>query len=142
MWEFRKYINGKSRNISLGSAYSISLQTAIEPANEIQYALAHGKAIEEFQRAKQKEALAPAPEAPKEPTFEEMADRAITARAELVQWRNSKTELKWRARLRKHAFPLIGARPVSSITRDDVLKILSPIWKQTPEIAKCVRIYL
>ena len=39
----------------------------------------------------------------------------------------------------KHAFPVFGARPVDQIGREDVLRVLTPIWTSKPELARKVR---
>ena len=39
----------------------------------------------------------------------------------------------------KHAFPVIGDTPVDRIEAQDVLRILTPIWTEKPEIARKLR---
>jgi integrase len=38
--------------------------------------------------------------------------------------------------VRTQAFPLIGKRPVAEITQDEIVAILSPKWRETPETAR------
>jgi hypothetical protein len=54
-------------------------------------------------------------------------------------WRSAKTRYKWTATLKTFAYPFIGRAPVDSITTDDVMKILSPIWATKNETASRVR---
>jgi integrase len=54
-------------------------------------------------------------------------------------WRSAKTRYKWTATLKTFAYPFIGRMPVDSITTDDVMKILSPIWATKNETASKLR---
>jgi integrase len=54
-------------------------------------------------------------------------------------WRNRKHRRQWSATLTTYAYPLIGAKPVSEVSTDDVLAILSPIWAAKSETASRVR---
>ena len=54
-------------------------------------------------------------------------------------WRNPKHAQDWPASLERHAFPRIGERLVSEITRADVLAVLQPLWHAKPETARRVR---
>ena len=46
---------------------------------------------------------------------------------------------RWRASLRRHAFPHIGRKRVDAITTADVMTVLTPIWTTTPRMARNVR---
>jgi len=48
----------------------------------------------------------------------------------------------WTAPLERHAFPKIGAVPVSQIDTNHVHNVLAPIWAKTPQIAKKLRSYV
>ena len=69
------------------------------------------------------------------PTVEEAA-------AELLEqqrpgWRNAKHARDWPRSLRADAFPRIGALPVSEVTTAEVLAILTPIWHEKSQTARC-----
>lgn len=53
-------------------------------------------------------------------------------------WRNEKHRQQWRNSLRDHA-KLLTHKPVADISTDDVLDVLRPIWRTTPETASRVR---
>ncbi len=42
--------------------------------------------------------------------------------------------------IEKHALPLLGSKPVATITTNDMHKVLEPIWRKLPETAFRVRI--
>jgi integrase len=46
---------------------------------------------------------------------------------------------QWLRTLERYAFPVIGARPVHAIDQSDILRVLAPIWTETPETARRVR---
>ena len=46
---------------------------------------------------------------------------------------------RWPRSLRAHAFPRIGAVPLSEVTTADALAVLTPIWHDKPETARRVR---
>jgi hypothetical protein len=55
--------------------------------------------------------------------------------------RNLKTRntLQWRSTLEAYAYPVVGEKPISSITKVDVLAILEPIWLTKNETASRLR---
>ena len=71
------------------------------------------------------------------PTFEQAAGRALEANR--ARWRNAKTATNWTESMAKHAYPVLGARRVDEIGREDVLRVLTPIWTSKPELARKVR---
>jgi integrase len=57
----------------------------------------------------------------------------------LPGWRNGKHAETWIGSLRLYAFPRLEKRSLQSITRDDLLKVLEPIWTTKPETARRLR---
>jgi integrase len=86
---------------------------------------------------KQARLRAAPPTAPAQPTFAQVAADLVASRE--GAWRSDKHRLQWESTLARHAFPLIGDRPVDSITTDDTLAILKPIWPRIPETASRLR---
>ena len=39
----------------------------------------------------------------------------------------------------KYAIPVIGSRPIDQLGREDVLKVLSPLWTTKPETGRRLR---
>ena len=71
------------------------------------------------------------------PTFKAALEETIKAMR--GRWRKgSPTESIWRRTLEKHAGPFME-KPVNAITREDVLRVLTPVWTSKPEVAKRTR---
>ena len=71
------------------------------------------------------------------PTFQEAAKR--TYEANRPRWRSEKVAKKWWQAMEKHAFPILGDMRVDRIGREDVLRVLTPLWTSRPEQARKVR---
>ena len=71
------------------------------------------------------------------PTFREAGRRALEANR--GRWRNRKSVDNWIATMERYAFPVFGDRRVDQIGREDVLRVLTPIWSTKPEIGRKVR---
>ena len=67
-------------------------------------------------------------------TFERAA-KMVHAKL-LPSWRNKKHAETWIGSIELHANPKIGRKAIEKIGRDDVLKVLSPIWTEKIETAK------
>lgn len=67
------------------------------------------------------------------PTFRLAAEK--TFEANRPRWRNPKVAKTWMQHLERHAFPVLGDRPVERIGREDVLRVPTPIWTSRPEAA-------
>ena len=55
------------------------------------------------------------------------------------RWRCAKVEKTWMQQMERHAFPILGDMPVDKIGREDVLRVLTPIWTTKPEAARKLR---
>ena len=54
-------------------------------------------------------------------------------------WRNGSHTRAWIQTLERHAFPRSANKPIDTISRTDVLAVLTPIWSTRPETARRVR---
>ena len=128
-WVQRISIEGRRREIGLGPFPTISLARARTLAAANRTAVAEGRdPLAEKLEAKRKAAI---------PTFREAAER--TFEANKPRWRNGKHTKSWWQTLERHAFPILGDTPVDKIGREDVLRVLSPIWGVRMETARRVR---
>jgi len=125
-WIQRIVINGKRRDIGLGSVALVSLAEAREAA------LGNRKAARAGEDPLAAKRLAQAIL-----TFKEAAE-AVHA-LNKPTWRNEKHGDQWINTLDKFAFPFIGNKRVSTITSADILHVLSPIWNSHPETARRVK---
>ena len=73
----------------------------------------------------------------KTPTFRQAAEQTLEANR--PRWRNDKHAANWKQSLERYAFPVIGDAPVNQIRRQDVLRILTPIWTTRSETARKLR---
>ena len=118
-------IRGKRREFGLGRFPDVSLAKARAPAALNRATVAEGGdplADKRRQRA---------------PRFRDAA--ATVHEANLPRWRSSKHAADWLATLNRHAFPSLGHITVDTISRTDVLGVLTPIWTSRPETARRVR---
>ena len=132
-WVQRLRIDGKVRNVGLGSFPAVSLAEARVIALSNLQAVKAGRDPIAEKRATKEDADAQAAV----PTFAEVADRVIQLRR--PTWRNAKHAAQWRSTLETYAFPTLGRKQVDSITAVDALAVLTPIWTDKPETATRVR---
>jgi integrase len=133
-WIFRFTMNGKTRDMGLGSAAFVSLADARARASEARALvavgvdpIAHGAGL----------SRSPEPAAPPARTFRDFADDYVKAR--LVEWKNEKHGAQWSATLEQYAYPVIGDMGLDAIDTPDVLRVLEPIWAEKSETASRLR---
>jgi integrase len=125
-WMQRLVIQGKRRDLGLGSASLVSLAEARECAlQNRKLARAGGDPLAS---RKQSESIM---------TFEAAAQRVHDLH--LPTWRNAKHGQQWLNTLRQYAFPHFGKKRLDAMTGSDVLSALSPIWNKRPETARRVK---
>ncbi len=124
-WIQRVTIDGRRRDIGLGGWPVVSLAKARQRAFANRVAIADGlDPLAEKRKAKA-------------PTFREAAE--ATFEVNRTRWRNEKHTANWWSSLEKYAFPTLGDLPVDQIGREQVLRVLSPIWTTRPERARRLR---
>jgi integrase len=125
-WVQRIVIRGKRRELGLGSPPLVPLARARELALENRrVARAGGDPLSE----KRERAAVP--------TFAEAVERFLASK--LTEFRNEKHRAQWRSTLETYAAPVIGAKRVSDVTLQDVLRVLEPIWHRKTETATRLR---
>ena len=134
-WIVRTVIHGKRRELGIGGADLVSLAEARDKASDLRK-VARGGGDPDADR---KAAAKAAAEAARRNliTFGKAAE-AVHSKL-LPKWKNQKHADTWLSGLKLHAFPRIGDRPVQSITRDDILRVLEPIWTSRVETARRLR---
>lgn len=126
-WVLRFTINGKRREMGLGSFPDVSLEDARSKASISRQLAANGIDPINARRAE--------PEAV--PTFTTCAARYI--RAHRRGWKNAKHARQWVRTLKTYARPIIGSMPVNQIETIDILNIITPIWTKKTETANRVQ---
>ena len=124
-WVLRFTWRGMPKEMGLGSAATVSLADARDKAATARRKIAQGlNPIDERKRTSGV------------PTFGEMADQVREALS--AGFRNEKHKAQWKSTLATYAAPLRD-KPMDSVTTDDVLAILKPIWTTKAETASRVR---
>ncbi len=126
-WLFMWKRNGVQREIGLGSFQTVTLKAARQKAQIARDALARGDDPK----------VTLTPQATK--TFLDAAKACLIARD--LDSLNPKTKRKWERTAFEIAKPL-HRKPVADVKREDILKILTPIWQATPETGRNVRSHL
>lgn len=124
-WVLRFTWRGRAKEMGLGSASSVPLADAREKAASARRAIAQG--LNPIDERKRDNGI---------PSFAEMAD---TVREALTAgFRNEKHKAQWKMTLETYAASL-RSKPVDTITTDDVLAVLKPIWTTKAETASRLR---
>lgn len=121
-WFFIYKRDGKRTEIGLGGygqgTAPVSVELAREKAQAIRERLARGEGLE------------------KRVTFADLMEDVIKKKE--AESKNDKHKAQWRMTLKEYAKPLHN-KPIASITRDDVVETLKPIWTEKPETADRTR---
>ncbi|MEW8437975.1 MAG: integrase arm-type DNA-binding domain-containing protein [Candidatus Thiodiazotropha taylori] len=123
-WVLRFTINGKRREMGLGSYPDTKLGEVRNDASDYRKLVTKG--IDPIEARRTEQVVIP--------TFTTCAARYI--RAHRRSWKNAKHARQWVSTLKTYARPEIGTKKVDAITTDDILKILQPIWTNKTVTAK------
>lgn len=126
-WVVRFTLEGKRREMGLGSYPEVTLADARERARQARAQVAKGVDPIET-RGEEPEAT---------PTFTRCAARFIKAHRR--GWKSRKHGRQWCATLKTYARRVLGKKPVDMITTEDILTVLKPIWFDKTETAKRVQ---
>lgn len=137
-WIYRFQLNGKRREMGLGSLADVSAKDARRRAAEAR-AMVHNK-IDPLEHRKQQAQAAAARAA-------QVAAGAITFKkvsleyieANRAGWKNVKHISQWENSLATYAYPVMGDTPVGEIDTAMVLEVVNPIWLTKTETAKRLR---
>ncbi|MGY4397169.1 integrase [Sphingomonas sp. UYAg733] len=127
-WVCRLQLDGKRRDIGLGSAKLMSEAKAREEAKSVRIAIKIEKRDILTERKDEKAAKV---------TFREAAKLYHSENES--GWKSEVYARQWLASLENYAFPKLGNRPTGGITAADVIEVLTPIWQRIPETARQVR---
>jgi integrase len=133
-WMFRYALNGRERQMGLGSLDAVDLAGARQAATECRRLRSQGlDPIEhrDAQRAVVRLAAASSM------TFNECAAGCIETKK--AGWRNAKHAVQWKSTLDTYAGPVIGNLPVQAVDTTMVLRVIEPIWATKNETANRVR---
>jgi len=126
-WMQRLVVQGRRRDIGLGSVNIVSLNDARETALRFRrIARSGGNPIAERRKAIGSTL-----------TFKEATLKVHSLN--LPTWKNERHATQWLSSLDNHVFPFIGHLAIGSITSADIMTVLSKIWVEKPDTAKKIR---
>ena len=128
-WLYICMVNGRRREVGLGSILDVSLAKARDLASDTRTAFRQGRDPIEERRQEKNEVGA-------QITFGEFADALIDDIEN--GFRNEKHRKQWRSTLKMHASSLTN-KVIGEINTNDILEVLKPIWLELPETASRVR---
>jgi len=133
-WIFRYTLNGKSREMGLGSLMVVNPTEARQKAQE-----ARGNLLVKVDpiEARNSAQNRLADERARQMTFAECAAAYIKGHGS--KWKNEKHKSQWENTLETYCGPVFGNLPVNTVDTALVAKVLDPIWSTKHETATRVR---
>lgn len=131
----RYRLAGKRYDKALGSARFVTLTQAKEEGKKLLAELALGAPLIKTK----KELLVEEYKEAEVPTVKAFCLDTVEKLKRVRCWRNKKTYTNMRSSLETYVYPVIGQKKITEVTRDDVLKILEPIWTTKNETAQKLR---
>lgn len=125
-WAQKIVIDGKQRELGLGSASLVTLAEARELAKVHRKAAREGR--DPIAERKQDSAV---------PTFDEAVKRVYSLHE--ANWRNKKHAAQFLSTLEQYVSPICGQKKVSAVSSQDVMNALMPIWLSKAETARRVK---
>ncbi|TFW16040.1 site-specific integrase [Massilia arenosa] len=133
-WVFRYAIEGKRRELGLGSVNDVPLAAARKRVLDLRAQLRDGL---DPLAERRKQALQRQTERARTMSFDACAAAYIAAHR--AAWRNPKHTQQWSNTLATYASPVFGALPVAEVDTRLVVSVLEPIWYDKTETAKRLR---
>ena len=133
-WLLRFAFNGKRHELGIGPFPEITPKEARQIAQEARTLIVKGQnpLTSKLAQKAQIKALER-----KKITFRDFAITCVADKQS--EWSSDKHAAQWTYSLEKFAFPVIGEMALDEIDTDDILKILTPIWKSKTETASRLR---
>lgn len=133
-WQYLYSFGGKQRKLSLGSAIDVPLVVAKQLKDRAQAQVLNGvNPVEERKKG------VPIKEMAKPILFKDFWYPVFERIKSVKRWKNPKHVDQWNNTIETYALPVLGEIPVAEITRDDILKVLEPIWTMKNETAARLR---
>lgn len=133
-WVLRYQLNGKRRDMGLGSVELVGLEEARRAALDARKLCRQG--VDPIEARRRQIAAAAVDEA-KRKTFDECCTLYLEARG--TKWRNADHAQQWRNSIARYASPVIGSLPVHMVDTAAVIAVLEPVWKDKPETGSRLR---
>ena len=139
-WLYKYQLNGKRREIGLGSAVGQPVSAVLAKVSQLKAQVAQGidpkVQIDQVKEEKKAEAVKVSM-----PTFGEFADKAFEKILYLRRFQGKKTEDCWLRDI-KRLKECFGSQRLDAITREDVVTFLRQWWTTYPNTGKYLRMRL
>ncbi|MEP2153353.1 MAG: Arm DNA-binding domain-containing protein [Roseobacter sp.] len=126
-WLLRTIVQGRRRDMGLGSVNLVGLAEAREKAVLYRKLAREGEDPIDIRKQQQTSV----------PTFAEAAHKVFEQSKST--WKNEKHAQQWITTLETYAVPTIGNMRVDHVKSADILRVLSPIWLVKAETARRIR---
>jgi integrase len=133
-WLFRFMLNGKSRQMGLGSLHTISLSEARDEALLCRKQLRDNVDPIEARKLKRGQVQL---DAAAVMTFKACAEKYISSHS--AAWKSVKHTSQWQRTLVTYVYPVFGDLPVQFVDTGMVTKVIEPIWVTKTETASRIR---
>jgi integrase len=133
-WIYRFTLNGRTRDMGLGSLVTFTLAEARQAALEARKL--HTAGIDPIEARKAQRVQKRAKDV-RVVTFREEAEAYVSAHRS--GWKNAKHAEQWHSTLETYVYPTIGNIAVADVDTGMIVKILEPIWSKKTETANRVR---
>lgn len=135
-WLLKYMLNGKAREMGLGSYNVVGLEAARRARDE-QRALLKGPARVDPVDVRIAQRRQSTVDTAKSKTFSECASTYIEAHK--AGWRHAKYANEWASSLTTYVDPTFGKLPVGAVDTGMVITVLDPIWRTKTELANRIR---
>src|SRR5664279_2497807 len=136
-WIYRFQLNGRRREMGLGSLADVSAKEARRLAADARHHVLDGVDPLDLRQKLALEAALANSQAVRPVTFKDVAQDYIDRHK--TGWRSGKHAQQWENTLSTYAFPTLGDIPVADVDDELVLEVLRPIWLSRTETATRVR---
>jgi integrase len=139
-WAFRYRIDGRLREMGLGSARDVTLAKARAEAQkhrETLIAFRHGETEQDPLAKRRADLQRRKIETARAVTFRQCGAGYIKAHE--AGWKNAKHAAQWGTTLETYAYPILGDLPVQAVDTGLVMQVIEPMWAVKPETASRVR---
>ncbi len=124
----RLQIDGKRRDVAVGSAKDVTLAAAKSKALALRAQAANGN--EDWGKETVEK---------KAPLFKDFYPEAFGRFSSAKQWRSPHTGWQYEHVMKVYGMPKLAEKRVDEITRDDVLEVIQPIWEKINYSANVLR---
>lgn len=137
-WLFRYRIDGRSREMGLGSLHTVDLEAARAAAQVHRGHLAAGADPIDVRQAARSALLAEEGAKTERKTWKWCCETYVTD-VKVPELTNAKHAAQWGTTLEAYTYPKLGLKWIDEIGLEDVFGVLKPIWLEINETASRVR---